>query len=58
MLVWDAARALAMENISATLRVKAREVSLTRVMTSLVTDGRIRLMTWGSMILKKVWNRL
>ena len=41
MLVWDAARALAMENISATLRVKAREVSLTRVMTSLVTDGRI-----------------
>ena len=57
-MVWDAARALAMENISATLRVKAREVSLTRVMTSLVTDGRIRLMTWGSMILKKVWNRL
>ena len=42
-----------MENISATLRVKAREVSLTRVMTSLVIDGRIRLMTWGSMILRR-----
>ena len=54
MLLWDAASILAMENISITLRVNAREVSFTRVMTSLVTDGRIRLITWGRIILKKV----
>ena len=54
MLLWDAASILAMENISITLRVNASEVSFTRVMTSLVTDGRIRLITWGRIILKKV----
>ena len=57
-MVWEAARPLAIENISATLRVNARDVSFTSVITSLVTEGRIRLMTWGRMILKKVWNLL
>ncbi len=42
-----------MENISITLRVNARGVSFTRVMTSLVTDGRICLITWGRIILKR-----
>ena len=37
-----------------TLMVNAREVSLTSVITSLVTDGRIRLITCGSMMRKKV----
>ena len=49
-----AASALAIENISATLNVNARDVSFTSVMTSFVTDGRIRLITCGRMILKKV----
>ena len=54
MVVWAAAMALAMENISITLRVKAREVSFTRVIISLVTEGRIRLITCGRMMRKKV----
>ena len=58
MLVWDDARAFAMANISRTLMVNARDVSLTRVMTSLVTDGRIRLITCGRIMRKKVWLRL
>ena len=36
--------------------VKAIEVSFTRVTTSLVTLGMIRLITWGRMIRMKVWN--
>ena len=45
---------MAMENISATLSVKARDVSFTSVITSLVTEGRIRFITCGRIILKKV----
>ena len=57
MLRWLATRALAVVNISATPMEKAREVSLTSVMTSLPMAGRIRLTTWGKMIRKKVWAR-
>ena len=57
-MVWEAASAFAMENISATLNVNAREVSFTSVITSLVTEGRILLITCGRMILKNVWIRL
>ena len=32
------------------------EVSLTRVTISLVTEGRIRLITWGRIIRMKHWN--
>ena len=49
---------MAMENISATLSVKARDVSFTSVITSFVTEGRIRFITCGRIILKKVWNLL
>ena len=41
MFVWEAASAFAIENISATLSVNAREVSFTSVITSFVIDGRI-----------------
>ena len=54
MVVWAAAMALAVENISITLRVNARDVSFTRVITSLVTEGSTRFTTWGRMIRKNV----
>ena len=54
MLVCELANAFAVVNISATLIVKASEVSLTSVITSLVTDGRILLMTCGKIITKNV----
>ena len=53
--VWDAAICFAMANISLYARAKARDVSLTRVMISLVTEGMMVFMTCGRMILKKVW---
>ena len=36
----------------------AREVSLTRVMTSLPMGGRIRLTTWSRVTRKKIWARV
>ena len=53
-LVSFAAICLAIVNISAYASENAREVSFTSVMTSLVTEGRIRLTTCGKMILKNV----
>ena len=53
MLTWEEARALATVNISITLIVKARDVSFTRVITSLVMDGRIRFTTCGKIMRKK-----
>ena len=44
----------AIVNISATASTNAREVSLTSVITSFVTDGSILLITWGKMMQKKV----
>ena len=54
MEVCAAAICFAIVNISATASTNAREVSLTSVITSFVTDGRILLITWGKMMQKKV----
>ena len=45
-----------MVNISWYATVNAMEVSFTRVTISLVTEGRIRLITWGRIIRMKHWN--
>ena len=45
IFVWDAARAFAIVNISATIRVNDRDVSFTSVITSFVIDGKMRLIT-------------
>ena len=41
--------------ISYTLIIRAREVSFTRVMISLLMGARIRLTTCKSTTLKKIW---
>ena len=55
---WELAMDLPRVNISMQPRVKAREVSFTRVMTSLVTEGSTRFTTWGSTMRRKVCGRL
>ena len=54
MLVVEEASALAMVNISDTAITIAREVSFTSVITSLVTEGSILLITCGRIMRKNV----
>ena len=49
-----AAICFAIVNISVTVSTKARDVSFTSVIISLVTAGSTRLMTWGKIIRKNV----
>ncbi len=49
-----AAICFAIVNISVTVSTKARDVSFTSVIISLVTAGSTRLMTCGKIILKNV----
>ena len=58
MLTWEEASAFAVVNISITLNVNAREVSFTSVITSLVTEGRMRLITCGRIMVINVCDLL
>ena len=53
MELWEEDNALAWVNISITEMEKAKEVSFTREITSLVMEGRIFFQTWGRIMRKK-----